>query len=253
MRSAFPIADRWLGHGHGCFVVALAGTGHQGDLQLGYKLIETAGAAGADAIELGRAGDQLSERDFKSLLGYARHVGLTAFSTPRDPGMLELLASLDVPAFRIELDGPTAWGLLEKAAGVGRPAILSTGTCGREEVEEALEICRRAGNEEVVLLAEARAVPAEGVDFARVDALLSAFPHVPAGVTVRSGGIRVCRAAMARGACLIERPFALAKDPWALGGSCMDPDEMKALVVELQKGQAAAGVARGSREEARRP
>ena len=91
--------------------------------------------------------DKLSDRDFKSLLGHARHVGLTAFSTPFDDEAVDFLASLDVPAFKIASADLTCHGLIERAARVGKPMILSTGTATLAEVEEALEVCRRAGNE----------------------------------------------------------------------------------------------------------
>ena len=114
MKSSFLIDGRTVGKGAPCYVIAEAGVNHNCDVQLGYKLVETAGAAGADAIKFqsytaGKIAtrvaprywfepadpqgtqwdsfdklDKLSDRDFKSLLGHARHVGLTAFSTPFD-------------------------------------------------------------------------------------------------------------------------------------------------------------------------
>ena len=144
--------------GQPCYVIAEAGVNHNCDVQLGYKLIETAGAAGADAIKFQSYTaakistrvaprywvepadpkgtqwdtfdklDKLSDRDFKSLLGHARHVGLTAFSTPFDDEAVDFLASLDVPAFKIASADLTCHGLIERAARVGKPMILSTGT-----------------------------------------------------------------------------------------------------------------------------
>ena len=143
MKSEFAINGRVVGKGHPCYVIAEAGVNHNCDVQLGYKLIETAGAAGADAIKFQSYTaskiatrvaprywvepedprgtqwdtfarlDKLSERDFKSLLGHARHVGLTAFSTPFDDEAVDLLASLDVPAFKIASADITCHGLID--------------------------------------------------------------------------------------------------------------------------------------------
>ena len=151
MKPAFEIAGRPFGIGRPCYVIAEAGVNHNCDVQLGYKLIETAGAAGADAIKFQsytaskiatRAAprywvepsdpkgtqwdtfdklDKLSDRDFKSLLGHARQVGLTAFSTPFDDEAVDFLASLDVPAFKIASADLTCHGLVDRAARVGRP------------------------------------------------------------------------------------------------------------------------------------
>src|SRR5688500_14100504 len=114
MKPTFQIARRTVGQGHPCYVIAEAGVNHNCDVQLGYKLVETAAASGADAIKFQRytAGkistrvaprywvepkdpsgtqwdtfdklDKLSERDFKSLLGQAKDVGVTAVSTSVD-------------------------------------------------------------------------------------------------------------------------------------------------------------------------
>ncbi|HET9315927.1 MAG TPA: N-acetylneuraminate synthase family protein, partial [Vicinamibacteria bacterium] len=175
MKSTFDIAGRTVGIGQPAYVIAEAGVNHNCDVQLGYKLIETAGAAGADAIKFqsytaGKIStrvaprywfepkdpsgtqwdtfdklDKLSDRDFKSLLGHAHHVGITAFSTPFDDEAVDFLASLDVPAFKIASADLTCHGLIERAAKVGKPMILSTGTSTLAEVHEALEVCARAG------------------------------------------------------------------------------------------------------------
>ena len=130
-RSTFEIAGRRVGIGEPCYVIAEAGVNHNCDVQLGYKLVETAAASGADAIKFqsytaGKiatrvaprywtdtkdpngtqwdtfaALDKLSDRDFKALLGHAHHVGVTAFSTPFDDEAVDFLASLDVPAYKI--------------------------------------------------------------------------------------------------------------------------------------------------------
>src|SRR5207244_11616900 len=159
-----------------------AGANTNGDLHAANRFNETAGAAGREATKsqtytASRIStrvaprywvepadprgtqwdtfdrlDKLSPGDFKSLLGHARHVGLTAFSTPFDDEAVAFLASLDVPAFKIASADLTCHGLIDRAARVGKPMLLSTGTSTLAEVEEALEVCRRAGNEEVVLL-----------------------------------------------------------------------------------------------------
>jgi sialic acid synthase SpsE len=280
-RSEFAIAGRMVGKGHPCYVIAEAGVNHNCDVQLGYKLIETAGAAGADAIKFQSYTaskiatrvaprywfepkdpkgtqwdtfdrlDKLSERDFKSLFGHAHHVGLTALSTPFDDEAVDLLASLDVPAFKIASADLTCHPLIERAARVGRPMILSTGTATLAEVEEALEVCRRAGNEQVVLLhcTLKYPCPPEGINLRMMEHLMRAFPEVPVGLSDHSLGISVPQAAVALGACMIEKHYTIDKN---LPGSpdhhlSVDPPEMKAMVegirtVEKALGKAAKGV-----------
>ncbi len=277
MKPGFAIAGRAVGHGHPCYVIAEAGVNHNCDVQLGYKLIETAGAAGADAIKFQsytaskiatRAAprywvepadpkgtqwdtfdklDKLSDRDFKSLLGHARHVGLTAFSTPFDDEAVDFLASLDVPAFKIASADLTCHGLIERAARVGRPMLLSTGTSTLAEVEEALEVCRRAGNEEVALLhcTLKYPCPPEAINLRMMEHLMRAFPGVPVGLSDHSLGISVPQAAVALGACVVEKHYTVDKK---LPGSpdhhlSVDPAEMRAMVDGIRTVEKALGKA----------
>jgi sialic acid synthase SpsE len=277
VRSSFDVDGRAVGKGQPCYVVAEAGVNHNCDVQLGYKLIETAGAAGADAIKFQsyRASristrvaprywvepadpqgtqwdtfdrlDKLSDRDFKSLLGHARHVGLTAFSTPFDDQAVDLLASLDVPAFKIASADLTCHGLIERAARVGRPMILSTGTSSLAEVEEALEVCRRAGNEQVALLhcTLKYPCPPEAINLRMMEHLMRAFPEVPVGLSDHSLGISIPQAAVALGACLIEKHYTVDK---TLPGSpdhhlSVDPHDMKAMIAGIRTVEKALGKA----------
>jgi sialic acid synthase SpsE len=256
-------------------VIAEAGVNHNCDVQLGYKLIETAAAAGADAIKFqsykaGRIAtrvaprywveaedpsgsqwdtfdrlDKLSDRDFKALLGHARQVGLTAFSTPFDDQAVDFLAGLDVPAFKIASADLTCHGLIERAARCGKPMVLSTGTSTLAEVEEALEVCRRAENEDVVLLhcTLKYPCPAEGINLRMMEHLMRAFPQVPVGLSDHSLGISVPQAAVALGACMIEKHYTVDK---ALPGSpdhhlSVDPLEMKAMVEGIRTVEKALG------------
>jgi sialic acid synthase SpsE len=277
VKPSFAIAGRAVGKGQPCYVIAEAGVNHNCDVQLGYKLIETAGAAGADAIKFqsytaSRIAtrtaprywvepadpkgtqwdtfdklDKLSDRDFKSLLGHARHVGLTAFSTPFDDEAVDFLASLDVPAFKIASADLTCHGLIDRAARVGKPMLLSTGTSTLAEVEEALEVCRRAGNEEVALLhcTLKYPCPPEAINLRMMEHLMRAFPGVPVGLSDHSLGTSVPQAAVALGACVIEKHYTVDK---TLPGSpdhhlSVDPAEMRAMVDGIRTVEKALGKA----------
>ncbi len=281
MKTTFQIASRTVGRGQPCYVIAEAGVNHNCDLQLGYRLVDAAQAAGADAIKFQSYTaskiatrvaprywvepqdpngtqwdtfaklDKLSDEDFKSLLGHAQKAGLTAFSTPFDDEAVDFLASLDVPAFKIASADLTCHGLIDRAARVGKPMILSTGTATLGEVEEALEVCHRAGNEEVVILhcTLKYPCPPEGINLRAMEHLMRAFPGVPVGLSDHSLGISVPQAAAALGACMIEKHYTVDK---TLPGSpdhhlSVDPAELEALVkgvrtIEKALGKAEKGV-----------
>src|SRR6185436_4949858 len=189
--------------------------------------------------------DKLPERDFKSLLGHARHVGLTAFSTPFDDEAVDLLASLDVPAFKIASADLTCHGLIARAARVGKPMILSTGTSTLSEVEEALEVCGKAGNEQVAILhcTLKYPCPPEGINLRMMEHLMRAFPGVPVGLSDHSLGISVPLAAVALGACIVEKHFTVDK---TLPGSpdhhlSVDPLDLRAMVDGIRTVEKALG------------
>jgi sialic acid synthase SpsE len=281
MKSRFELAGRAVGIGEPCYVIAEAGVNHNCDLELGYRLIETAHASGADAIKFqsytaGKIStrvaprywvepadpngtqwdtfdklDKLSDDDFKKLLVRAHAVGLVAFSTPFDDEAVDFLVSLGVPAFKIASADLTCHSLIERCARHGKPMILSTGTSTLGEVEEALEVCRRAGNEQVVLLhcTLKYPCPPEGINLRMMQHLMQAFPGVPVGLSDHSLGISVPQAAVALGACMIEKHYTVDKK---LPGSpdhhlSVDPSDLRAMMdgircVEKALGKAQKGL-----------
>jgi N,N'-diacetyllegionaminate synthase len=275
MKSHFAIDGRPVGQGQPCYVIAEAGVNHNCDLGLGLRLVTTARASGADAIKFqsytaSRIStrvaprywfepqdpkgtqwdsfdklDKLSEADFRALIAHARAQGITAFSTPFDDDAVDFLASLELPAFKIASADLTCHPLLERAARVGKPMILSTGTSTLSEVEEALEVCRRAGNEEVALLhcTLKYPCPPEGINLRMMQHLMRAFPEVPVGLSDHSLGTSVPQAAVALGACMIEKHYTVDK---TLPGSAdhpmsVDPPEMKAMVEAIRTVEKALG------------
>lgn len=281
MRSQFEIAGRPVGIGAPAYVIAEAGVNHNCDPALGRRLIDEAKAAGADAIKFqsytaGKIStrvaprywvepkdpngtqwdtfdklDKLSDDDFRGLMAHAKKTGIVAFSTPFDDEAVDFLASLDVPAYKIASADLTCHGLIERCARLGKPMILSTGTATLAEVEEGLEVCRRAGNDQVVLLhcTLKYPCPPEGINLRAMQHLMAAFPGVPVGLSDHSLGIAIPQAAVAMGACMIEKHYTVDK---TLPGSpdhhlSVDPPELGALMsgiraIEKAMGSAQKGV-----------
>ena len=96
---------------------------------------------------------------------------------------------------------------------LGKPMILSTGTSTLAEVEEALEVCVRAGNDEVALLhcTLKYPCPPEGINLRMMEHLMRAFPQVPVGLSDHSLGISVPQAAVALGATIVEKHYTVDK------------------------------------------
>ena len=275
MKSVVTIAERPVGIGQPCYVLAEAGVNHNCDPDLGRRLISAAHSCGADAIkfqsyEASKIAtrvaprywvepedphgsqwdtfdrlDKLSTEDFRGLIAHARQRGITALSTPFDDEAVDFLAEIGIPAFKIASADLTCHPLVERAARVGRPMILSTGTCTLGEVEEAIEVCSRTGNDEIVLLhcTLKYPCPPEGINLRMMEHLMRAFPGIPVGLSDHSLGIAVPTAAVALGACLVEKHFTVDK---TLSGSpdhhlSVDPPELRAMVESIRTVEKALG------------
>ncbi len=275
MKSTFTIAGRKVGIGEPAYVIAEAGVNHDCLLDRGQALVDTAKAAGFDAIKFQSYTaskiatrvaprywveekdpngtqwdtfaklDKLSDTDFKALIAYSRAAGLVAFSTPFDDEAVDFLVSMDMPVFKIASADLTCKPLLERVAKAGKPMILSTGTATLAEVDEALQTVAANGCEEVVLLhcTLKYPCPPEGINLRMMTHLMQAFPGIPVGLSDHSLGISVPQAAVALGACVVEKHYTIDK---TIQGSpdhhlSINPAEGKALMEGVRTIEKALG------------
>ena len=264
MKSTFTIAGRRVGISEPAYLIAEAGVNHDCLLDRGKALVDTAKEAGFDAIKFQSYTaskiatrvaprywvepqdphgtqwdtfaklDKLSDADFKTLIDHARRSGIVAFSTPFDDEAVDFLVGMDMPVFKIASADLTCKPLLERVARAKKPMILSTGTSTLAEIDEALETVAANGCDEVVLLhcTLKYPCPAEGINLRMMTHMMQAFPGIPVGLSDHSLGISIPQAAVAMGACMIEKHYTIDK---TLKGSpdhhlSVDPIEGKAMV-----------------------
>ncbi len=272
--KAISIGNRLVGAGHPCFVIAEAGVNHNGDIHLAKKLIDVASDAGADAVKFQtfkadqlvsptapKADYQIQTEDggesqlemlqrlelspgaHRELQAYCREKGLIFLSSPFDEESVDLLAGMDVPAYKIGSGEITNWPLLEHIAKKGKPVILSTGMSYLSEVDEAVRLLRGTGNQQIVLLHCVSNYPAEpgDVNLKAMATMARAF-QVPIGYSDHTSGIVVALAAVALGACVIEKHFTLDRNlPGPDHRASLEPDELTALVKGIRMVEAARG------------
>jgi N,N'-diacetyllegionaminate synthase len=246
------------------YVIAEIGSNHNGDMDLCRRLIEAAAAAGAHAVKFQSWSDTSliaqeeyarnteysdKKRHFGSLLDMVRAYQLTpdqhltaseicrasgiAFcSTPFSPEEADLLESLDVPFFKIASMDLVHLPLLEYVAQKRRPMVVSTGMATLGEIERAVEVIRGQGNEDIVLLHCVSIYPPEfeTIHLRNIASLREAF-DVPVGFSDHTLGTSIPLAAVALGACVIEKHFTLDKDMegWDHWISA-DPAELRTIV-----------------------
>ncbi|MFC1926811.1 N-acetylneuraminate synthase [Chloroflexota bacterium] len=268
------IADRLIGEGEPCFIIAEAGVNHNGDVRLAKKLVDIAKDAGVDAVKFqtfkaenvvtaeaekaeyqkastNSGGSQyemikkleLTRSDFGELFDYAEMKGIIFLSTPFDKESVDLLNELGVPAFKIGSGEMTNLPLIKHVAKKGKPVILSTGMSTLTEVEEALQVIKDEGTEDIILLHCVTAYPAEveEVNLKAIETLRSAF-KLPVGFSDHTTGISAAIAAVALGAVSVEKHFTLDKK--LIGPdhkASLEPEELKQMVRAIREVEKAMG------------
>jgi N-acetylneuraminate synthase len=263
------------------FVIAELSANHLGSLPRALAIVEAAAEAGCHAIKLqtftpaamtldsaredfhidggpwgGRAlWDLYDEAQtpwawHPTLFARAAELGLICFSTPFDEDAVTRLDQLGAPAFKIASFELIDLELIAACARTGKPMIMSTGMASDAEVAEAIATARANGAGGIALLHCVSGYPApiEQTNLKRLDAI-AAFDGVDAvGISDHSPGAIVPIAAMARGACIVEKHLTLARsDGGPDAGFSLEPHEM----AEVVRGTALAWSALGDGSSAR--
>jgi N-acetylneuraminate synthase len=270
------IDDKRIGPEYKPYIIAELSANHNGDINNALKTIEVAAECGADAIKIqsytpdtmtidcnkedfqvkGGLWDGYSLYDLykwahtpfewhAQLFAKAKEVGITLFSTPFDETALELLESLDAPAYKIASFELTDLPLIKRVAQTGKPMIMSTGMANLNEIEEAITTARENGCNELVVLHCISAYPApyEQANLATIPDLANRF-DVISGLSDHTLGTVVSVASIVLGSSLIEKHFILDRnDKGADSAFSIEPHELKRLVEETDAAHKALGVA----------
>ena len=178
------------------------------------------------------------------LFHYADEIGIDIFSTPFDHSAVDFLEDLNVQTYKIASFEIRDIPLIEYVSSKGKPIILSTGIASIEDTELALESCRAMGNDQITLLKCTSAYPApfEEANLLTIPDMRRRF-GVEVGLSDHTIGSSSAIAAIALGACMLEKHFILNRD---LGGPdasfSMEPDEFKSMVKAIREVEQALGV-----------
>ncbi len=279
--KTIEIGGQTVGDKNRCFVIAEAGSNHNKDMTTAKRLIDAAVTAKVDAVKfqsftagkiaadtlhpVAQLGDrfgaygktlhsfyknsELPKGWIRDLFDYAREKGICAMSTPFDEQAVDDLVELGMQAIKIASFELVHLPLLRHAAQTGLPLILSTGMATLGEIEEALDAVAAAGGTNVALLhCNIEYPPAMcDIELRAMDTMRSAF-HVPVGFSDHTSGIHIPVAAVAMGACIIEKHFTLAKDDRGPDhGFALEPDELSEMVASIRDVEQARGVGRKGR------
>ena len=257
------------------FIIAELSANHNGSLNTALETIRAAKRAGADCIKLqtytaetitidsrkddflikgtiweGRNLHELYQEAYtpwewhQALFEEAKNQGLICFSSPFDTTAVDFLESLNVPAYKIASFEITDIPLIEYVASKGKPIILSTGIAEIEDIELAIDACKRMGNDDIALLKCTSSYPApiEEANMIMVQDLATRF-GVISGLSDHTMGATVPVVATCFGAKIIEKHFILDRE---IGGPdasfSMNEEEFTAMVKAIREAEKAIGV-----------
>lgn len=262
MDKTFSINSRKIGHGYSPYVIAEMSANHNGDLEKALRLIELAKQAGADAVKIQTYRPdtitlQSSLPDFqiteglwaghtlyqlyewahtpwewhRPLFEHAKNLGITIFSSPFDNTAIDLLEDLNAPAYKIASFEAVDLPLIKYAASTGKPLIISTGMADAEEIQEAIDAAYSAGCKELAILHCVSGYPAPALDYnlATIQDMQTRF-GVPVGLSDHTLDNTTAIAAVALGACIIEKHFTLDRQGGGPDDSfSLEPADLAAL------------------------
>jgi N-acetylneuraminate synthase len=266
--SDVRIGDKSIGDRHPCYVIAEIGINHNGDIDIAKQLIDAAVAAGCDAVKFQkRTVDvvyspedlaRLRESPFGTTNGdlkrglefgfeqycvidaYCRDRGIAWFASCWDEASVDFIDQFDPPAYKIASASLTDAELLAHTRSKGKPIILSTGMSNLDQIDRAVKIL---GRKDLIVLHSCSTYPAHYNELnLRVIPVLRQQFAVPIGYSGHETGIASSVAAVAIGACVIERHVTLDRATWGSDqAASLEPNGLTRLVRDIRLVEDALG------------
>ena len=267
------IGNYTIGVNHKPFVIAEMSGNHNQSLDRALELVDAAAAAGAHALKLQTyTADTITMKGaytiqdknslwngkelhdlyktahtpwewHKAIFDRSKEKGMEAFSSPFDETAVAFLESLNVPAYKIASFENTHHPLLRKVAATGKPVIVSTGVSTLEDIIESVQVLRKAGCKDIILLKCTSTYPAtpENTNLITIPDMQEKHQCI-IGLSDHTMGTGVSVAAVALGARIIEKHFTLRRADGGVDSSfSLEPEELTALVVETERAFLALG------------
>jgi N-acetylneuraminate synthase len=239
--TTIKIGSVTVGDGQPCFIIGEIGINHNGDINIAKKLIDVAEASGCNAVKFQKRTPELcvplaqrsvmretpwgyisymayrekvefGREQYQEIDKYCREHGIVWFSSAWDIPSVDFMEQFNAPCYKIASATLTDDKLLKHTHATGKPIILSTGMSSLEEIDHAVEVL---GTKNLILLHAVSTYPAhyEELNLKAIATLRERY-KVPVGYSGHETGIASTVAAVALGACCVERHITLDRAMW---------------------------------------
>lgn len=240
MSKCVRIADKVVGDGKPCFIIAEIGINHNGSVDLAKKMIDIAVTTGCDAVKFQKRtvdivysqeelakerksvfgntngdlkrGLEFGEAEYKEIDNYCKEKGIIWFASCWDEKSVDFIDKFDVPCYKIASASLTDDKLLKYTRSKGKPILLSTGMSSLEEIRHAVEVL---GKDNLVIYHCTSTYPsnAEETNLLAIEELKKEF-DCPVGYSGHERGVTPSVLAVALGACSVERHITVDRTNW---------------------------------------
>lgn len=255
------IGNRKVGKGNPCYIIAEIGINHNGDIDVAKRLIDLAKLSGCDAVKFQKRtvdvvysaeelakprenpfgetngdlkyGLEFGQEEYQEIDKYCRDKNITWFASCWDEGSVDFINQFNVPCYKIASASMTDDDLLLYTKAKRKPLIMSTGMSTLEQIDHAVDVL---GKDNLIILHTTSTYPAyyEELNLAVIPALKKRY-SLPIGYSGHETGIASSTAAVALGACVVERHITLDRSMWGSDqAASLGPNGIIKMVNEIR-------------------
>ncbi len=262
------IGNAFVGDGRPCFVVAEIGINHNGDVGIAKNLIDVAEASGCNAVKFQKRtvdvvysleelakpretpfgmtngdlkrGLEFGRPEYEQIDFYCREQEIPWFASCWDEESVDFIDQFDPPCYKVASASLTDDALLRHTRSKGKPVILSTGMSTLEQIDHAVDVL---GTDDLIILQATSTYPADYTELdLRVIPLLRERYGIPVGYSGHETGIATSVAAVALGACVVERHITMERSMWGSDqAASLGPSGIMRLLRDIRLVEASLG------------